>query len=207
MNNRVAYNQWSDNYDSVINKTRDLEGIALRSTLLPYSLKNVLEIGCGTGKNTVWFAENANEITAVDFSEKMLNKATEKIQSNKVKFFRKDITLPWGFSETSFDIVTVSLALEHIENLNFIFEQAAKVLKINGLFYLGELHPFKQYLGSKARFEMASGIFELECFVHHISDYHTAAKQNGFSCEELKEWFDEGETVPRILTMLFKKSN
>ena len=107
--------------------------------------------------------------------------------------------------ENSFDLITCSLVLEHIENLDFVFQQARKVLKSGGLFYIGELHPFKQYQGSKARFETETGTFELECFVHHISDFFDAAKKNNFEIIELKEWFDGDKKtqMPRLLTLIF----
>lgn len=78
---------------------------------------------------------------------------------------------------------------------------------MGGLLYLGELHPFKQYQGSKARFDTGAGVFELECFVHHVSDYFKAAHHNRLSCIKLNEWFDEDDhtRLPRLLTMVFEK--
>ena len=52
MNNQQAYNVWAENYDTVENKTRDLEAKALHESILPTKLLDILEIGCGTGKNT-----------------------------------------------------------------------------------------------------------------------------------------------------------
>lgn len=48
-----AYNSWAQQYDSNENKTRDLEARSLRETLAPLTFEHCLEIGCGTGKNTV----------------------------------------------------------------------------------------------------------------------------------------------------------
>ena len=99
------------------------------------------------------------------------------------------------------------MVLEHIENIQFLFEQVSNVLTDKGLFYIGELHPFKQYNGSKARFDAGNGIYELECFTHHVSDFFNAAKKNNLNCIEVDEWFDDNDckTIPRILTMIFKK--
>lgn len=205
MNNREAYNTWSANYDHVENKTRDLEAKALRETVSGEELE-ILEIGCGTGKNTVWLLSKAKHLVGADFSEEMLAKAKKKIPDEKADFRRMDLREDWNLPENSFDLITCSLVLEHIENLDFVFRQARKVLRKNGKFYIGELHPFKQYLGTKARFDTAAGVFELECFVHHVSDFFSAAKENDFDLIELKEWFDdEGETqVPRLLTLVFE---
>ena len=54
MNVQEAYDNWADQYDSNMNKTRDLEAVALRETLAYIPFDTCLEIGCGTGKNTEW---------------------------------------------------------------------------------------------------------------------------------------------------------
>ncbi len=206
MNVQEAYNVWADNYDTVNNKTRDLETTALRASVLFSEPLDVLEIGCGTGKNTEWLLTKAKHLVAADFSAEMLAKAKEKFTANKVEFRQFDLRDEWEFTENQIDLITCSLALEHIENIDFVFGQASRVLRTGGLFYIGELHPFKQYQGSKARFDTGDGVFELECFVHHVSEFFTAAKNNHFELVDLKEWFDDDDktTVPRLLTMIFK---
>ena len=34
--------------------------------------RDVLDLGCGTGRHTAWMAETGARVTAVDFSENML---------------------------------------------------------------------------------------------------------------------------------------
>lgn len=205
---REAYNIWASQYDSNNNKTRDLEGVALKNTLSNISFTNCLEIGCGTGKNTTWLHTKGNKIVSVDFSEAMLAKAKSKIHSEKVKFIQADINKSWDFAnQEKFDLATFSLVLEHIENLNSIFEKLSNVITPNGFVYLSELHPFKQYDGSKARFETESGVQMVTCFTHHLSDYCNAASINGFKIVLMEEYFDDDNrtNIPRILTMLFQK--
>lgn len=208
MNNKEAYNFWSATYDTVDNKTRDLEAKTLRESISGENF-DILELACGTGKNTEFLQSKAKHLTAVDFSEEMLEKAKLKITAENVDFKHSDLRENWEFADESFDLITCSLALEHIENLDFVFSEAARVLRTNGKFYFGELHPFKQYQGSKARFETGQGLFVLECFTHHVSEYFSAATKNNFACCELKEWFDgdDENNIPRMLTMIFQKIN
>lgn len=203
-----AYNIWANQYDTNHNKTRDIEAVSLRETLQHIQFNNCLEIGCGTGKNTEWLLQKATVVKAVDLSTEMLAKARAKIQNNNVEFIQADITEEWNFIQNEkYNLVTFSLVLEHIENLHSIFEKVANVVAHNGYVYIGELHPFKQYTGSKARFETEEGLHIVPCFNHHISDFANCAKQYGFNIVELKEYFDDNDktTIPRILTLLLQK--
>lgn len=112
-----------------------------------------------------------------------------------------------GLEAKSFNLICCSLVLEHIKDLNSIFEKASRVLKEEGQFYICELHPFKQYSGSKASFDDGNSIQELEVYTHHITDYTEAAKKYGFRLIDLKESFDEDqlETIPRLVSFLFQK--
>jgi ubiquinone/menaquinone biosynthesis C-methylase UbiE len=200
-----AYNHWAKTYDTIVNKTRDLEAEAIRSVLGNSSFEKIAEIGCGTGKNTAWLADKCSHLTAIDFATEMLQAAKEKIGSEKVKFLQADITQPWTFDKVN--LVTCSLVLEHIKDISFTFQQAASVLDAGGQFYICELHPYKQLQGSRARFEKDGDLLQLEYFIHHVSDYVEASIQNGFVCGNLLEWFDSEDRnqLPRLISFLFRK--
>lgn len=208
MNTKQAYDLWSKQYDTNANKTRDLEAGALRETLDKFNFKHCLEIGCGTGKNTEWFLDKATHITAVDLSEEMIAKAKTKINSDKVKFLLADINKDWNFTKEKFDLISFSLVLEHIENLDHIFSEAAKRILPGGIIYIGELHPYKQYQGTKARFESEEGLQILNCYNHNISDFIRSARKFGFDLRDLNEFWDdeEKELVPRVLVIVLKKN-
>lgn len=205
--NQSLYDSWSATYDTVENKTRDLEKRACREMLSNINFKSVLELGCGTGKNTVWLAKKAERVTAIDLSPQMQAIAKGKIKSGNVEFKLADISKSWNFYQGNADLITCSLILEHVEDLNFVFSEAYSHLQKGGHFYISELHPFKQYEGSKARFETEEGVKFLECFTHHISDYTEAARENKFSIVQLNEWFDENDktNIPRLISFLFRK--
>lgn len=208
MNVKEAYNIWSEQYDINVNKTRDLEAMSIRENLKEHHFENCLEIGCGTGKNTAWLGSIAENILAIDLSEEMLAKAKLKIHAENVNFIQADINKEWNFIDNKkIDLVTFSLVLEHIENLDSIFQRLNEKVNSNGIIYIGELHPFKQYNGSKARFENIDGLQTVTCFNHNISDFVNAARKFNFQLIDINEYFDDNDknTIPRILTMIFKK--
>jgi ubiquinone/menaquinone biosynthesis C-methylase UbiE len=202
-----AYNSWSAQYDTNDNKTRDLEALSLQKIVQGKNFKHCLEVGCGTGKNTAWLLTICDQITAIDLSNGMLDIARNKIQSERVNFIEADITKDWTFAKDTYDLVTFSLMLEHIEHLDAVFQKLAKLSNKGTRVYIGELHPFKQYAGSKARFETESGTHVVTCFNHHVTDFIQAANASGFQLLLLEEQFDDADRsqIPRILNLLFEK--
>ena len=202
-----AYNSWSSQYDTNDNKTRDLEAVALKQLLSGKTFKHCLEVGCGTGKNTEWLLTICDHVSAIDLSQGMLDIANNKIKTDKVSFIKADITKEWAFAKTTYDLVTFSLMLEHIQDLDAVFQKLANVTIAGSQVYIGELHPFKQYTGSKARFENETGTHVLTCFNHHVTDFIQAANAFGFRLLQLEEQFDEEDRsqIPRILNLLFEK--
>ena len=208
-NVQSVYNKWAESYDKMENKTRDLDKKVTRFMLAEITSlsSSILELGCGTGKNTEWFIKNAKRVVAIDLSEEMLNKAKQKYPVDNLTFQQADITEEWPFENKSFELVTCNLILEHIQNLDFIFSEASRVLLPNGYFFISELHPFKQYQGKKAKFELNNEMVSPDCFIHHASDFFSLALNKGFTCLQFKEWFDDDvrESPPRLISFLFKK--
>ncbi len=96
---------------------------------------------------------------------------------------------------------------EHIENLEHVFQQIAVVLRSSGYCYIGELHPFKQYSGTKARFDLDEQRKIVDCYTHNISDFVKIAAACGLALIDIDEHFDDDnrKTLPRILTLIFRK--
>lgn len=208
MSIQKAYDHWSASYDSDENLTRDLDQQLTREMLLVQHFGSILEIGCGTGKNTVFLAQIANRVNALDFSEGMIAKARERVRSENVQFSITDLRQRWPAEDRAYDLVICNLVLEHIEGLDFIFSEVFRVLETKGRFILNELHPFRQYEGKRARFEDQEGIKEIPAFVHHISEFVNTASNSGLRLIKLDErWHaqDHRSGPPRLVTLLFEK--
>ncbi|MEH2182345.1 class I SAM-dependent methyltransferase [Nostoc sp.] len=207
MSIQAAYNNWSATYDADENLTRDLDQTVTRETLMDLRCKSVVEIGCGTGKNTLLLSQIALEVYAIDFSAQMIEKAKEKVRSANVVFVTEDITKQWTCHNESADLVTCNLVLEHIEDLSLIFSEASRVLVKGGYFFICELHPFRQYQGTKANFQRHEEFIEIPASVHHLSDFFNTAKKHGFLLEDFKEWWHEQDQnkLPRLVSILFRK--
>jgi malonyl-CoA O-methyltransferase len=207
MSIQQAYNEWSDSYDIDKNLTRDLDQKVTREMLVNLHFGSILELGCGTGKNTSFYSQIGKKVHAVDLSEGMIEKAKEKVKSANVYFSIMDMTKKWTLDDRTYDLIVCNLVLEHIEDLSFIFSEAARVLQNNGRFFINELHPFRQYSGKKARYQKDGEEIEVDAFLHHISEFLQAATNSGLSLIKLNEyWHEEDQNKPpRIVSFLFEK--
>jgi len=199
------YNKWAFKYDNNINLTRDLDKIVTKKSLVNYNFSNVLELGCGSGKNTEWLITRANKLVGLDFSKSMLDIARKKIISQKATFIETDLNKKWEISNNSFDIATVNLTLEHIDKMDHIFSSLFMKLIRGGKCFVCEIHPKKQLTGSKARFEINRTEIILDVFQHSEQDYIQSAEKAGFKLLTKKDWYDNENDIPRLISFLFEK--
>lgn len=209
---RAAYASWAEAYDTNENRTRDLDAWVLRQHELDIAGRDVLEIGCGTGKNTEWLAEHAESVTALDLSPEMLARAKARVKAGHVTFLEHDIQRAWPVEDESFNAVVGNLVLEHVSNIRVVFEEAQRVLRANGTLFLCELHPFRQRLGAQAQFtDPESGDrLKVEAYVHDVSEYVNAGIDAGLRLGRIGEWSDDldrqSKSPPRLLSVLFNRS-
>src|SRR5262249_39772903 len=207
MNIQKAYTHWSTTYDVDRNLTRDLDQVVTRSTLSSLRFKSILEVGCGTGKNTALLAQIGEQVVALDFSEGMIDRAKEKLKLDNLTFVLADLTKQWPCNDLSVDLIVCNLVLEHIKDISFTFAEAFRTLVEGGRFFVCELHPFRQYQGTQANFQRDQETTEIQAFVHHISDFIDAAESNGFALKRFKEWWHEEDQgkPPRLVSFMFEK--
>jgi malonyl-CoA O-methyltransferase len=207
----AAYNEWAETYDTVENRTRDLAAEVLRKADINLVGRKVIEIGCGTARNTEWLLERTDAVVALDFSEEMLARARTRIPDQRIRFVQHDVRAAWPFPDASTEVVIVMLVLEHVEHLQPVFAEAARTLRVGGELFICELHPMRQLLGGQAQFtNPQTGERQLvPAYLHHTSDYVNAGLSSGFELISLVDWHDEDapESPPRLLSLHFRMSS
>ena len=106
----------------------------------------ILDYGCGTGiLNILLLLKGYSHVHGVDVVEKFDNKALQNFQFKNASFklIAEDEKLP--FDDSTFDIITSSLVLEHVENADFYYSEAARVLKPGGVCFFNFPHRLKPY--------------------------------------------------------------
>jgi len=176
-NPRDAYDRWAAQCDTDANDTRDLNAEVLRKQTVIEEDDAVLGLGRGTGLNTEWLATRVGHV----------------------------LTTPWPFEAGRFDAVVATLVLEHVEEPAPVSQEARRVLREGGTFYLAELHPTRQFGGTQAHFEdEATGeTVVIDAFLHPVSEFVTAGVEAGFAVREMGEWRADGDERPRLLSIRF----
>jgi ubiquinone/menaquinone biosynthesis C-methylase UbiE len=203
----AAYDRWAATYDVDRNRTRDLAAAVLPASGLDPTGRRVLEIGCGTGRNTGWLAARARQVVAADFSPGMLRAA--RARAPHVQLVRFDVCVPWPIAAASVDVVIAVLVLEHVEDLAPVFAEARRVLARDGEAFVCELHPLRQLAGRQAEFSPPDGgePTPVPAFLHDASDYVNAGLRAALDLVEMCEWRDPDSSRhdrPRLLSLHFR---
>ncbi|MFZ2523252.1 MAG: class I SAM-dependent methyltransferase [Minisyncoccia bacterium] len=99
----------------------------------------VLDLGCGTGRNSFYFAELGAKVIGIEISQTAINIAKENIKnvSFDITYLKESIGNKLSFKDDYFDIlldVTSSNSLSEEERETFLSE-TSRVLKADGLFF------------------------------------------------------------------------
>ena len=224
------YDEWACKYDEGVNMTRDMDLFVMQRTI-PFvfpvdqlNKKNVciLELGCGSGKNTLFLANylmqfgNSNSVIACDFSLEMLSLAKKKLEKclDNVKFLEMDISMKWNnIPDSSVDLVLFNLVLEHISDLSHAFSEAYRVLRNEGMMFFSEYHP-KRYVNGGAQFvDEKKRVNLVGSFLTRTKkDFIDSVEKSGFMKISVSSWFDfnkngKENSIPRLLTVLAKKKS
>jgi malonyl-CoA O-methyltransferase len=185
----VGYNRWAEVYDAEDNPLVLLEETKITPLIGNVAGLTVADVGCGTGRHSIRLAAAGASVTALDFSEGMLERARAKPGADAVRFVRHDLTQTFPLESGCFDRVLCCLVLDHIADLNGFFGELRRICKPAGFVVISVMHPAMMLRGVQARFiEPVSGrrIYP-QSQPNQISDYVMAAVHNHLQLDHLTE--------------------
>lgn len=99
------------------------------------NLKTLLDLGCGDGRDSIYFFNKGLQVTAIDFSESGIRRL--KARQNRINCILKDIR-NINFTENSFDAIYTHLALHYFDDktTSKVFNNLHKILKRGGLMFV-----------------------------------------------------------------------
>jgi 2-polyprenyl-3-methyl-5-hydroxy-6-metoxy-1,4-benzoquinol methylase len=172
--------------------------------------KDILEIGCGGGQNSIALAKLGARVVGVDSSERQISfardlAAREQAELSLVVADYRDL-LKWN--DDAFDILISCFCIEYIEDLSMFLSSARHVLRDGGVLVLCDLHPavsgadivgisMKSYgetvdyfknraLRFKWRFTDGSSV-ELVRYHRTLSDLFASLRGGNFFIEDIRE--------------------
>ena len=197
----AAYDRWADSYDGYDNPMVFAAGEAL-ARRLPEAAhgRDCVEIGCGTGRNLAVLAKaGTRSLWGCDLSEGMLDRA--RARKSGARLVRADMAGPLPLEAASADFVLVSLAFEHVADLDPPMAEIVRVLRPGGRLLIQEIHPFMAMGGVGAHFTDGEGAVRMPTVAHAVSDHLNAIAGAGLRLTGCREWRggDFGPGAPRKL--------
>mgnify|MGYP000432112194 CR=1 FL=1 len=146
-----GYDRWAACYDTVANPLVTMTEHVLDQVPLGAAGQDVVELGCGTGRNTARvLAEGACSYTGVDGSPGMLARA-RALGEPRVRWKEADLHTRWN-TEDRFDLAFIVLVLEHIVDLAPLVKTLSTIVRPGGRVRIVDIHPELVESGTGAHF-------------------------------------------------------
>jgi SAM-dependent methyltransferase len=186
---RGGYDLWSAIYDEEANPLIGLEEPVVREALGAVAGLRAIDLGCGTGRHSTWLASKGADVTAVDFSPGMLEKARAKPGAERIRFLVHDLAERLPFDDASFDLVVSGLVLEHLADMDGFFAEARRLLGAGGRAVVSGMHPAMFLRGTRAHFHdpKTGETVEPGSREHTVGDCVMAAVRAGFTLQGIDE--------------------
>ena len=103
------------------------------------SITNILELGCGQGRDSLFFANFGHNVIATDISENAIN-SVKKIKNEQnignLELHLHDSLNPFNFTDLKFELIYSNLALQFfdLKQLSQIFSNIKKIMKPDSFF-------------------------------------------------------------------------
>ena len=174
------------------------------------NIKNIVELGAGLGRDTIFFAKNSIQVSALDYSPAAINTIDKKILGTKLsnlistKIFdvRKKLPFEDNSVEACFSHMLYCMALVEAE-LKYLNNEICRVLKPGGInIYTARHTDDGDY---KNGTHIGEDLYENDGFiVHFFSEEKVQKITDGFNILNI-ERFEEGKFPRKLFRVVLKK--
>ncbi|MGE7793289.1 class I SAM-dependent methyltransferase [Lysinibacillus fusiformis] len=141
------WNQYAERYTANYHEYGDIHHEVLLNPTI-FSLlgevdgKHLLDAGCGEGYLSRLLVKQGAVVTAVDFSQKMLDIAMERTtQQLPVQFYHGNCENLAFLADNQFDRIVSNMVLQDLEDYRAAIREMYRLLKPNSTFVFSILHP------------------------------------------------------------------
>jgi 2-polyprenyl-3-methyl-5-hydroxy-6-metoxy-1,4-benzoquinol methylase len=139
---KAIHEEWISDYESGLNDTFYELAIDANTVLLEPSKNTLLlDAGCGDASKSIRLAARGLRVTAIDFSQTVLDLAKKKIGhsgfANSIDLRREDLCA-LSFDDGAFDCVLCWGVLMHIPSVETAVQELARVTRRKGFLVIQE---------------------------------------------------------------------
>ncbi len=159
--------------------------------------KDLVELGCGGGQNSVAFAKSGAHVIGVDVSERQLAHA-KRIASKEgvdIEFLKADVQHLAVIPSGSQDIAFSAYALQYVRDLRECFNEVYRILKSGGIFVFSLDHPFHWCFSQRmSKLRVVRSYFNEKSMLGNLGRVYPRSVSHIFN-----ELFDSGFIIANIL--------
>jgi len=176
------------------------------------NIKNIIELGAGLGRDTIFFAQNLIHVNALDYSSSAIKSINEKVEkknlSNLVSTKCFDVRKKLPFKNNSIEacfshmLYCMALSSTEIKNLN---NEINRVLKPEGINIYTVRHTKDG--DYKKGVHRGENLYENDGFiVHFFSEEKIKTLTKGFNIIEIEK-FEEGSFPRKLFKVILEKKS
>lgn len=185
-----GYAKWAPTYHEPGNSLIRSEMECLSEVLADLSPASVLDVGTGTGRHALAFAQQGATVVGVDASPAMLAIAERKRQGlglSNVRFVEGAMDSALPVLAATFDLAICALTLCHVPDLERAIALLVRAVRPGGHVVITDLHPGAVAAGLCTLFEVGTAEFAIATSSHSLSGYLDALHSEGASVVLLEE--------------------
>ncbi|PLR99666.1 class I SAM-dependent methyltransferase [Bacillus sp. T33-2] len=143
---REAEKEWNGKAGFWNKRSAEMWDSGSRKDIVPFTKKifpagaKVCDLGCGDGYGSVKLSEAGYDVTGLDVSEEMLEKARSMSEGKAIQFLKRDIS-ETGLPSSSFDALIAINSLEWTEKPLEVLTEMQRIVKPGGMACVGILGP------------------------------------------------------------------
>lgn len=153
---------------------------------------SLIDLGAGDGRMFKYLSPlNPERYVACDIAEKLLSRHPNN--AGKVEKVVCDLEQPLPFDDESFDLATSFFVLEHIEDVEWLFNEVYRILKTWWVRIIGHFIQRREFIWKKDKDQ-----FRINFLNHRIHDIEKLLKKNFFDLHVLpirEKWYIIGHIL------------
>lgn len=168
-----GYRLWAPAYDSTPNPLIALESRVMKAVLPKIAPRQVVDIACGTGRWSLYFAKKSPRVFGIDACPQMSQVAKRhKLLRDRI-IVGDALQLPVRSSTA--DLVVCGLSVGHFPDVRRAFAEMARIAAPGCVVAVSDLHPDAVAAGWTGSFRIGGAQYGIQNFRHSITEVRSAA--------------------------------